>query len=190
MNLLQLDKRWQRFNDDARECPCCGKTFGGVFDIGYDHPITWPHENRADSGQEVIEVGTDKLSADLCRIGEDRFIRCVVMLPIRGSDESFAFGAWGSVHPDSFDRYVSAWKSGDWSDFEGCFSWLSNDLPGFDSEEPIACNLQVLESGQRPILKAQAGPLADAQDTGISFDELLDIYAAAGHDIRPHLLAD
>ena len=60
MNLLDLDKRWQRFNNSNRECPCCGKTFGGVFDIGFDHPLTWPHQSRADSGQDVIEIDGDK----------------------------------------------------------------------------------------------------------------------------------
>ncbi len=190
MNLLDLDKRWQRFNDADRVCPCCGKTFGGVFDIGFDHPLTWPHENRADSGLDVIEVGDDKLSADLCRVGEDRFIRCVVLLPIRGSDESFAFGAWGSVHPDSFARYVEAWNADNWSDFEGCFAWLANDLPGFESEEPIACNLSVGDGSHRPSLQAQDGPLKEAQENGISFDDLLDIYAATGNDIRAHLTAD
>ncbi|GGE46215.1 DUF2199 domain-containing protein [Actibacterium pelagium] len=190
MNLLDLDKRWQRFNDANRECPCCGQTYGGVFDIGFDHPLTWPHENRADSGQEVIEKDDDKLSADLCRVGDDRFIRCIVALPIRGSDETFAFGAWGSVHPDHFAAYVQAWNSGDWSGFEGCFSWLSNDLPGFESEEPIACNLWIGEPGERPALQAQGGPLKEAQENGISFDDLLDIYAATGNDIRAHLTSD
>ena len=37
MNLLDLDARWRRFNDPDRSCPCCGRTFSGVFDIGFDH---------------------------------------------------------------------------------------------------------------------------------------------------------
>ena len=101
---LAEDPRWQRFNDASRPCPCCGQTFSGVFDIGFDHPDPWPHGNRSESGQDVLAVGTDSLGADLCRLGEHRFIRCVLHLPIIDSDQSFAFGPWGSVNPKNFDR--------------------------------------------------------------------------------------
>lgn len=190
MNLLDLDKRWQRFNNAERTCPCCGQSFSGVFDIGFDHPVAWPHEILAESGRETIEVGDDKLSADLCRIGEDRYIRCVLLLPIRGSDEVFAFGVWASIHPENFDKYVHAWTRDDWSGFSGCIAWLMNDLPLFEADDPIPCNLLIGSAGERPTLQAQEGPLATAQKNGISFDDLLDIYAEAGHDIRPHLMAD
>ena len=36
---------------------------------------------------------------------------------------------------------------------------------------------------------AEGHPLKQAQAEGISFDKLLDIYAAAGSDLRPHLEA-
>ena len=41
----------------------------------------------------------------------------------------------------------------------------------------------------RPILRIEdeAHPYFGRQRDGISFDELLDIYAACGTDIRPHL---
>lgn len=189
MSLAQ-DPRWQRFNDASRPCPCCGRTFSGVFDIGYDHPDPWPHGNRSDSGQDVLSVGTDTLSADLCRMGEYRFIRCVLHIPIIGSDQSFAFGPWGSVNPANFDRYVGAELEGKLSDFEGCFAWLMNRLPGFDFDDWLPCNLIVADPEQRPELEVHDGAheLAQLQETGITFDRLLDIYAAAGQDIRPHLL--
>lgn len=189
MSLLNLDPRWRRLQDADYACPCCGQSYGGVFDIGYDHPDSWPHPARADSGHEVLQIGDDKLSADLCRVDDHRFIRCVLPLPVRGSDEVFCFGPWASVAPENFDQYIAAWQSGDWLGFEGCFAWLMNDLPGFEAEDPIACTLWTQSEGQRPILKAQDGALAQAQANGISFDQLLDIYAASGNDIRPHLTA-
>lgn len=187
MNLLDLDARWRRFHDADRACPCCGQTFSGIFDIGFDHPDGWPHDARADSGQDVLQIGADKLSADLCRWDDHRFIRCTLPLPIRGSDEVFHFGVWASVHPDRFDDYVNAWQSDDWSGFPGCFAWLMNALPGFDVDDPIAGDLRPGDDGQRPTLHAHDGPLAKAQEDGISFDDLLDIYDATGNDIRPHL---
>ncbi len=189
MNLLDLDARWKRFNDENRTCPCCDRRFNGVFDIGFDHPDTWPHASLRDAGSEEVVVGDDKLGTDLCRHGEYRYIRCVLPLPIRGSDEVFNFGVWGSVHPDSFYAYID-YATGENDGFDGCFAWLMNTLPGFEDEDTVPCNLIPGEDGMRPSLFAQEGALAEAQKNGISFDDLLDIYAASGNDIRPHLSAD
>lgn len=187
---LASDPRWQRFNDSSRPCPCCGRVFEGVFDIGFDHPEPWPHGNRAQSGQDVLSNGTDTLSADLCRMGQYRFIRCVLHVPIIGSDQSFAFGPWGSVNPENFDRYVQAELEGNLDQFEGCFAWLMNRLPGFDMDDWLPCNLVITDPGERPVLEIHDGSheLARLQEDGITFDQLLDIYAAAGQDLRPHLL--
>ncbi|MGR3515161.1 MAG: DUF2199 domain-containing protein [Paracoccaceae bacterium] len=176
---LSSDPRWQRFNE-----------IKGVVDIGYDHPDPWPHGNRSDSGQEVLYHGTDTLSADLCRWGEHRFIRCVLRLPIQGSDQSFAFGPWGSVNPANFDRFVQAELTGALDSFEGCFAWMMNRLPGFDMNDWLPCNLLIEDPKERPVLEVHDGShaLAQLQEDGISFDQLLDIYAAAGEDLRPQLL--
>lgn len=175
---LANDPRWQRFNE-----------LKGVFDIGYDHPDPWPHGNRAESGEDVLRVGDDELGTDLCAFGKYRFIRCVLPLPIIGSDQRFAFGPWGSVNPENFDRYVAS-HTDPQAEFEGCFAWLMNLLPGFDFKEPLPCNLVIEDPEKRPILEVHDGAhaLARLQEDGITFDQLLDIYAAAGQDIRPHLL--
>ena len=190
MNLLDLDKRWQRFNDASRTCPCCGEAFSGLFDIGFDHPDIWPHGDRTAQGVEELQVGEDRLSADLCRLDEHRFIRCVLPLPIRGSDEVFYFGVWASVHPDSFYAYVDD-SLGTGPAFEGCFGWLQNDLPDIGPDGSVPCDVLPGDDGERPRLMAQSdSPLAALQADGISFDTLLDIYAASGQDIRPHLMKD
>ena len=187
---LESDPRWQRFNNSNRPCPCCGRVFEGVFDIGYDHPDPWPHGNRAQSGKDVLAVGNDRLGTDLCELGEYRFIRCILPLPIVGTDQRFAFGPWGSVHPDNFDRYVTSSTHPDNAEFEGCFAWLMNALPVIGGSEPLPCNLVPGAAGERPILEVHDGAheLAELQETGITFDQLLDIYAAAGQDLRPHLM--
>lgn len=185
---LNDDPRWRRFNDSNRPCPCCGRSFDGVFDIGFDHPDPWPHGNRAETGADYMEAGDDNLGTDLCRLGKYRFIRAVLPLPIKGSDQVFAFGPWGSVNPANFERYVAANQGGD--PFEGCFAWLTNALPGFDFVEPLPCNLVPGDGDTRPVLEVHDGShdIAVLQEEGITFDQLLDIYAAAGQDIRPHLM--
>ncbi len=187
MNLLALDSRWQRFNDENWACPCCGQSFSGVFDIGFDHPDPWPHGSLRDSGKPEMQVGLDKLSPDLCRWEDHRFIRCVLPLPIKGSDEVFHFGVWGRVADEHFYRYIDE-AVGEGAGFDRCASLLTNELPLFESDEPISCEMVSDTDGQCPRLIATDGPLAHAQREGISFDQLLDIYAATGTEVRKHLM--
>ncbi len=187
VSLLALDSRWRRFTDESWACPCCGQAFNGVFDIGFDHPDCWPHGSLRDSGQETLQVGEDKLSSDLCRWEEHRFLRAILPLPIRGSDEVFNFGCWVSVAPDNFYLYIED-AVGEAPGFEGCFAWLMNALPLFDGDTPVAGDVVPGPAEQRPVFKAHDGALATAQAEGITFDQLLDIYAATGSDIRPHLV--
>ncbi|QEW21303.1 hypothetical protein LA6_003511 [Marinibacterium anthonyi] len=195
MNLLDLDARWRRFNDPDRTCPCCGRSFSGVFDIGFDHPDAWPYGPALEGPESQVgpelqvgpefQVGDDKLGSDLCRLGEERFIRCLLPLPILGSDEVFHFGTWALVAPGDFYTYLDA-AFGE-AEFDGCPALLANALPGFEDEDDVPCTLVPGPDSERPRLVVQDGPLKDAQDGGISFDQLLDLYAASGQDIRPHL---
>ncbi|GAA6180991.1 hypothetical protein NBRC116594_24290 [Shimia sp. NS0008-38b] len=187
MSLLALDSRWRRLNDETYACPCCGRSFGGLIDIGFGHPDAWPHGDLQPTAGATLNVGADQLSADLCRCDGLYFIHCVLPIPIRGSEETFLFGVWASVTEDDFMSYVAD-ATGERPGFQGCAGWLMNDLPRFENAEPLACGLKAPETAsERPTLIAQDGPLARAQAEGISFDHLLDIYAASGEDIRPHL---
>lgn len=183
MNILDLDVRWRRLNDPDWVSPGSGRTFSGVFDIGFDHPDAWPY-GPALEGTE-LQVGEDKLGSDLCRVGEARFIRCLLPLPILGSDEVFHFGTWAAVAPTDFYTYLDACFGE--AEFDGCPALLANLLPDFETDGDLPCILTPGPDGERPRLMAQDGPLLTAQESGISFDRLLDIYAASGQDIRPHL---
>ncbi|MFZ5961556.1 DUF2199 domain-containing protein [Thalassococcus sp. BH17M4-6] len=190
MTLLDLDARWRRFNDPDRACPCCGQSFSGIFDIGFDHPDAWPYGERLGDSGDDLTVGEDRLGSDLCRLGPQRFVRCILPLPLRGSEEVFYFGVWASVAPEAFYAYLDA-SLGEEPAFEGCAGLLENALPGFDLPALTPGILVPGGPGERPRLMAQADtPLAKAQADGISFDDLLDIYAASGQDIRPHLQKD
>ncbi len=182
MSLLDLDARWKRFNDPDYACPCCGRTFSGVFDIGFEEPDVWPYGPRSD---EMLIAGEDKLSSELCRMGARRFLRCVIGLPIRGSDgEKVFFAPWAEVSRADFYAYLDG-STDDGEPVVEIPATVANILPGF----PEAAH-GALKPGtglERPQLIIADGPLAQARTEGISFDELLDIYAASGQDIRPHL---
>ncbi|KMK67352.1 DUF2199 domain-containing protein [Puniceibacterium sp. IMCC21224] len=181
MTLLDLDARWRRFNDPDYACPCCGRSFGGVFDIGFEEPDVWPHGPR---DGDVRQQGQDKLSSELCRFDDQRFLRCVVALPLRGTENTFFFGPWAEIAPHDFYAYLDG-VTEDGDDITSLPATLGNLLPGY---EPALAGALLPGSGlERPRFVAASGPLAEAQRDGISFDDLLDIYAACGQDIRPHL---
>ncbi|MBT8457201.1 MAG: DUF2199 domain-containing protein [Alphaproteobacteria bacterium] len=190
MTDLAQDPRWRRINDREFECPCCGKRFGGVYDVVFDHPDPWGHGNRAKSGEDILWAGKNWLSSDLCVQDGDYFVRCIMPFPIIGSDQSFAFGVWGSVSKDSFKHFYMGFDTSDYGDFTGCFSWLSNNIPHVGQDDWIPCDLMIEDPTKRPVLYAQskAAAVRAHQENGITFDQLLDIYASAGNDIRPHLL--
>ncbi len=185
MTLLDLDARWRRFNDDTRACPCCGRHFSGIFDLGFDAPDDWPHLERG----EDVEIGGDRLSTELARIGGRYFLRAVLTLPLRGSNDAFGFGPWAEVPEPVFRAYLETLDDPTCA-FPVAEGLLANTLPGFEEETGTAVTLTLPDPAQRPHLTATEGALAEAQAQGISFDDLLDIYAASGDDIRPHLVAD
>lgn len=185
MTLLDLDARWRRFTDLDYACPCCGRQFTGVFDIGFEEPDDWPHGPRS---AEMLVVDDDKLSSELCRLGDRRFLRCVIGLPLRGSDnERFYFGLWAEVSQTDFYAYLDG-STEDGAPVNAIPARVANALPLFP--DPAFGTLKPGNGLERPRLTIAEGPLAQAQSDGISFDDLLDIYAASGQDIRPHLLRD
>ncbi len=188
MSLLALDARWRRLHDEARACPCCGRRFSGLIDFAFAQPDAWPHAEPTPETPEIT-AGEDRLSPDLCRLGEDRFLSALLSLPVRGSDEEVHFALWVAVTPETFYAYLDA-ATGEGPAFEGGTGWLMNDLPGFESDEPLPCTLLPGPEGERPRIRLSEGPLAALQSDGIGFDPLLDLYAALGDDIRPHLSAD
>lgn len=184
MSLLALDARWRRFHDESRVGPN-GQPLNGIFDIGFDNPDVWPHGPMQDGD---VLVGEDRLSADLCKLGEDRFVCATLSFPVRGADESVTLAVWAAVPSEVFYDYID-YATGARDAFPSSDALLMNVLPGFDDVEAV-CDLTEGAEGERPILIAQDGPLKSAQEDGISFDELLDLYAGCGQDVRPFLMSD
>lgn len=81
-------------------CPRCGEPHIGLPDIAFASPIFW---NQADADAEPTD---NRLNSDFCIIdGEHYFIRCVLDLPIRDTDEVFGWGVWVTQSKSNFDLY-------------------------------------------------------------------------------------
>lgn len=187
MSLLSLDARWRRFNDETRACPCCGRQFSGIYDLGFDHPSDWSHSERGDD--PFIKAGDDQLSPDLCRHGENRYLRAVLTLPVQGADESALITPWVRVSRDIFYGYLETWDDPSAPLPPSAEASLANELPGLAALGTVV-TVGFPNRDTRPVLTSSVGALHQVMTQGVSFGQLLDLYAAFGDDIRPHLLRD
>ena len=153
---------------------------GGLITLPIAAPDGWAH-GPLPKGDKALEVGEDRISPTYCTLGGHRFLRGLLLLPIQGARTVFAFDCWGSVSEESWQAFLAARAGGE--AFAGSFAWLANALPGFDSPEPVPCNLTAGPPGQPPRLQPQPGnALHRAQSEGIGTDRLSQIYAVAGED--------
>ncbi|SFQ51939.1 hypothetical protein SAMN05421853_10825 [Roseivivax halotolerans] len=184
MNLLDLDARWRRLNDPDYVCPCCGRSFGGLIDIGFGAPDDWPFA-EPEAG-DVVAEGEDKLSSELCRLGARRFLRAHLAFPVRGAEDAVHLAPWAEVAPEDFYEALDRIEAGESAE-RSIPATLANILPA-----PVpglfTGNLILGAPDTRPRFAPDPGSvLAEAASGGLSFDALLDLYAGLGEDLRPHL---
>ncbi|MGR3794488.1 DUF2199 domain-containing protein [Vannielia sp. SX4] len=186
---LDRDPRWARFIDPEWRCPGCGRSSPGLTDLGFDHPDVWPHGSRDATGEHLMQAGADRLTSDLCRFKDAHFIRCILPVPIRGYDGYFCFGPWARVAREHFEAYAQSTMS-PFPPFDGCDAVLANGLPGSNPRLPTACLLTTSGPADRPALFPHDGPMRAAQQGGVSFDQLLELYATTGTNLAPHLATE
>ena len=187
---LDRDPRWLRLNDLGWTCPCCGSTHGGVFDLACARPDFWQGSEEHRPNSEAL-TSTNILTEDFCILdGEHFFVRCVLELPIRGSEgAAFGFGTWSTLSRKNFDRYIETFDSGEQGDLGPWFGWFSNRLLGYPDTLNLKCQVRPRAGRQRPLIELESTehPLAIEQREGITFDRLLEIYAIYDHDLRAAL---
>jgi hypothetical protein len=189
---LHRDRRWIKLHNRDWTCPCCGEKHSGLFDIACDRPDFWQGPEEKSPNAEVL-TSDNVLTEDFCVLnGEHYFVRCVLRLPIIGAaDEHFAYGVWATLSKKNFDICVATFDAGNQGDLGPWFGWFSNRLPGYPDTLNLKCQVYPQDDRQRPhiALEPTDHPLAIEQRCGITFDRLLEIYAASGHDLRSSLQA-
>lgn len=179
---LDGDPRWRRLQDRETTCASCGKPHRGLFDLGALQPYYW---------QAGLESSTNYLSEDFCVTnGEHFFVRCVLLIPIIGSDgQSLGYGSWSSLSQQNFESYMDTFDGGEQGRLGPWFGWFANRLPGYPDPLNLKCSVQPRDGRQRPTitLEPTEHPLAVDQRNGITFDRLLELYALNGHDLRAAL---
>jgi hypothetical protein len=151
-------------------CHICGNEHDGLPDVGADRPDPFwiiPEDERS---RRI------SLTSDTCQIdGSQFYVRGLIRLPIRDSDERFGIGVWVSHQEDNFRAYVQQPDSPTIGPF---FGWLSNNI-SFYAEETL--NLKAMahfrSGGLRPRLELEPTdyPLAIDQRNGITLEKAWEI---------------
>jgi len=157
MVLLDLDPRWRALMAQ-----------GGVVDIGFDHPTDWPHEPRDE--QPFVKEGADQLTAELCRASAARYMRAVLSLPIRGTDDHIDIALWVGCPHDLFYGYIEQLDGG--TAPQPSLVTLANDLGNvLATDSPLT--IRFSNDDARPVVTSETR-------TDISLEELIDLYALTG----------
>ncbi|RME18634.1 MAG: DUF2199 domain-containing protein [Alphaproteobacteria bacterium] len=153
---------------------------GGILPLALAAPDVWPH-GPIPPGENSLERGDDSLSRNYCTCGGHRFLRALLLLPIRGARTVFGLDGWASVSEETWRAFLAARAGGE--AFTGAFAWAANALPGEASKEPVPCNLVPGPPGQPPRLQPHPGSALHAlQAEGIAQERLVALFEAAGQD--------
>ena len=181
-----VDPRWKRLQHNSWDCASCGEAHAGLFDLGCSRPDFWQGSERP-LPNSAIEGSTHCLTEDFCILGNEHyFVRCVLRLPLVGAPgEYFGFGVWSTLAPKNFEKYVSTFDSGEQEDLGPWFGWFSNRLTGYPDTLNLKCQVHPLRGRQRPWIELEPTdhPLARESRQGVTYERVLEIYAAYGHAV-------
>jgi len=155
-------------------CSICGKEHQGpVTDWAYKLPdAVWalPDEERAEKA---------KFTEDLCQLGERYFIRGILPIPLIGTSDDFAWGAWAEVKWPIFQQYLKLFDK-DGSAEPRVEGLLANKLPGYANSIAMPILIQFEDPKSRPSMHCRAedkSRLAREQRAGIDqarYHEILE----------------
>lgn len=176
-----IDDRWRLLATDALHCGCCGVNFKELLSIGYSAPEDWPHPIDKQDNHVVDLKHGDFLTQDLCKLGERRFVRAVMPLPLVGLDIPFLVGIWVEITVTDFEIFVATLPSGNQGSLDIMFCTMANIVPPFRPNLPFI--MKPRDDFQRPVVHVaiEEDPLYVAHVDGLGFDQVVEILRAHGH---------
>jgi hypothetical protein len=155
------------------KCSCCGEFHDSVPNsFGFDEPYHWGNRSRTSPPEGCW------LNPDYCVIDDtDHFIRAVLEIPIRGSDEQFVLGIWTTLSPANFERERQLISDPSRVNEPPYFGWFANQLWQYPNTLNLKCNVISRAVGQRPCVQFEPIDhlLALEQRNGISYERFLEL---------------
>lgn len=167
-------------------CRTCGE-FHPELPLAYgpDAPVYWYGLSDAERAERA------ELSVDQCVIdGEHFFIRGQLEIPIRGSDQCFAWLVWTSLSEEHFLRACDLWEVSGREAEPPYFGWLSTELASVygASTLNLKTHVHTRAVGQRPFVEVEPTdhPLAIEQRQGITWDRVRGLAERLLHGAADH----
>lgn len=165
----------------AWTCRCCGRQFQTLpLDFACEAPTYWNQLSPEERKRAF-------LSSDICTIGEDRFIRGCLEIPVTGRAERFVWGVWSSLSEESLRRAHELWDAVEIpADEPARFGWFSNELKqlyGGESTLNLKARVRFRAGNLRPLIELEPSDhaLAREQAEGITLERVQEIAAALLH---------
>lgn len=154
------------------QCAFCGGTHD-ILDAAWHfrEPVQWLLASEVERERSAI-------TEDQCQLvtheGMHFFIRALLNLPIKGSDQVFTWGVWCSLSEKSYAEVSDNWENPDRTSLGPYFGWLCSSIPGYPDTVYLKTILHQREVGLRPKVELEptTHPLAVHQREGIDPAEL------------------
>jgi hypothetical protein len=151
-------------------CIECGEEHEGLPDLGFDYPDPYldvPEDERP---------SRTTFTPDRCTVrdgdGEHYFVRGIIMIPLRESEEHLGIGAWVSQSRANYDLYSAD------EDMSPTFGWLVNGMAHYqETTFLLRTRVHFRPGTQRPTIELEATehPLSVDQRTGITLERAWEI---------------
>lgn len=158
-------------------CSICGQSHSGApTDTAYTLPDSvWalPPDERE---------GRAQWTTDLCSMGDDYFIRCLLEIPFADQPGYYGWGVWAQVEKDDFRKYLEFYDK-DGSDELPIPGALANALPTYGTTLGVPVLVRFRTPDQRPGIGFSADtdhPLASEARSGMSCGRFHEVLLARG----------
>lgn len=128
-------------------CPCCGERHEGLPDLTYRAPRYWKDALAAQ------DPANNWLDSDLCVVeGRHFFIRCVLLVPIRGTEARLGWGVWVSQSEANFKDYAESFHD---APERATFGYFANRLPDYPDTRSLHTLAHWRRGRQRPLVEIE-----------------------------------
>ena len=155
-------------------CSSCGEIHEGAPSFAFTSPLAY--DNLPPAEKENAHLDTD-----FCVVGDHRFIRVCLEIPIIGIEAPFMWGVWVSLSEKNFERYVETYD--DPVEEDEYFGWFCNRLPYYPDTVNLRTVVRPRRNNVRPFLELQPTehPLSIDFYNGLTIQRAQEIAEIAMH---------
>lgn len=185
------DPRWTQLLQQGAACSC-GETHVGLIDLSFLQPADWDTA-PAKEPNEALRWDGDFMSEEYAvREGKFFAIRCILPLPVIGcSPPATPLFVWASVEKDSLEQLIANPRPAQTNPPVRFPARLANRVGGYPDTLglmglafPMPDSPPLLVLGKAEETGGAPHQFVTEHREGLTFDRLLEVYAAQGHDMR------